>query len=509
MPKIPLFFYFSGHGISKGEDSFLLTANSDSTNLDTLELTATPLGKVQEILARIKANQMLNIIDVCRNDPSSGGDDDNLLTDTFARDLKLKHQNKSPNKPAVSAMLYACSVGERAYEWSQVNHGIFSYYLLEGINGKAANSKGNITITDLADYTQTKVGEWANNNKGRQQTPWLSLQGGSRLVLAENVVSLSKITDQGSDSDSPTLSPPSVIVNSQAADPETEMWGLIKDTTEASDIRDFLDLFPSGKLTAVAKFKLKQLERKAKSTKSIAETKVESTKSTKSIAKTKVESTKLAEVIVSPKGETKMALIPVGGFSFYMDIYEVTNAQYSKFVQATGHRPPKFFQDADLNQPNQPVVGVSWQEAITYAQWAGKRLPTEKEWESAARGGLIGKKYPNTSDVDRDQANYEGSSTGGWLDSWSFSAPVGSFPANNYGLYDMAGNVNEWCWAGDSRGDQSNSPAIRGGSWNDAPERLSVSDSRKMDAEVLSYDIGFRCVIDLASATRNGFRNSN
>ena len=145
------------------------------------------------------------------------------------------------------------------------------------------------------------------------------------------------------------------MVNSQAAEPGTGMWELIKDTTEASDLKDFSDLFPSGKLTAVAKFKLKQLERKAKSTKSIAET--------------KVESTELAEVIVSPKGETKMALIPVGGFSFYMDIYEVTNAQYSKFVQATGHRPPKFFQDADINQPNQLVVGVSWQEAITYAQW--------------------------------------------------------------------------------------------------------------------------------------------
>ena len=393
-------FYFSGHGISKGEQSFLLTANSDSTTLDTLELTAIPLGKVQEILSRIKANQMLSIIDACRNDPSSGrGDDDNLLTDTFARDLKLKRQNESSNKPAVSATLYACSVGERAYEWSQVNHGIFSYYLLEGINGKAANSKGSVTITDLADYTQTKVNEWANNNKGRQQTPWLSLQGGSRLVLAENVVSPPKITDHGSKSDSPTLPPPSVIVNSQAADPETEMWELIKDTTEASDIRDFLDLFPNGKLAVVAKFKLKQLERKAKSTKSIAET--------------KVESTELAEVIVSPKGETKMALIPVGGFSFYMDIYEVTNAQYSKFVQVTGYRPPKFFQDSDLNQPNQPVVGVSWQDAITYAQWIGKRLPTEKEWESAARGGLIGKKYPNTGDMDRDQGNYEGSSTGG------------------------------------------------------------------------------------------------
>ena len=125
------------------------------------------------------------------------------------------------------------------------------------------------------------------------------------------------------------------MVNSPAADPETEMQGLIKDLTEASDLRDFLDLFPRGKLTAVAKFKLKQLEQKAKSTKSIAET--------------KVESTELTQVIVSPKGETKMALIPVGVLSFYMDIYEVTNAQYAKSVQATAHRPPKFFQDADLN----------------------------------------------------------------------------------------------------------------------------------------------------------------
>ena len=73
-------FYISAHGISKGENSFLLTANSDSTNLDTLELTATPLGKVQEILARIKANQRLSIIDAHRNDPSSGGGEgDNLL----------------------------------------------------------------------------------------------------------------------------------------------------------------------------------------------------------------------------------------------------------------------------------------------------------------------------------------------------------------------------------------------------------------------------------------------
>ena len=76
----------------------------------------------------------------------------------------------------------------------------------------------------------------------------LAFRRGARLLLAENIVSLSKITDQGTDSDSPALPPLSVMVNSQAADPETERWELIKGTTEASDLSDFLDLFPSGKL---------------------------------------------------------------------------------------------------------------------------------------------------------------------------------------------------------------------------------------------------------------------
>jgi len=79
--------------------------------------------------------------------------------------------------------------------------------------------------------------------------------------------------------------------------------------------------------------------------------------------------------------------------SFYMDKYEVTNAQYRKFVQATGYKEPGEWWDEDVNGDSQPVGSVSWEDANAYAKWAGKRLPTKAEWEKAARGGLVGKKY--------------------------------------------------------------------------------------------------------------------
>ena len=157
-PEDTFIFYFSGHGITKAGQSFLLTTNSDTTTKDTLTITAVNLNQAKEILSRVQAQQLLTVIDACRNDPDSGrGEEDNLLTNDFSRGFKIKRDQGRAGTPGVSATLYACAVGERAYEWPEKQHGVFSYYLLEGLNGKAANSNGEVVVTDLADYTQRKV----------------------------------------------------------------------------------------------------------------------------------------------------------------------------------------------------------------------------------------------------------------------------------------------------------------------------------------------------------------
>ena len=171
------------------------------------------------------------------------------------------------------------------------------------------------------------------------------------------------------------------------------------------------------------------------------------------------------------KDGAEMVLIPAGDFqmgsnsryvldyekpvhtvyvdAFYMDKYEVTNAQFKAFVDANPQwgkdRIPRNYHNGNyLNhwtgnsypsrKGKHPVVYVSWYAAMAYAQWVGKRLPTEAEWEKAARGGLVGKKYPWGDTIDANKANYGKN-----------LVDTGRYPPNGYGLYDMAGNVSEWC----------------------------------------------------------------
>ena len=155
-----------------------------------------------------------------------------------------------------------------------------------------------------------------------------------------------------------------------------------------------------------------------------------------------------AGMVLIPAGEFQMD--SNGGFdnekpvytvyvdAFYMDKYEVTVGQYKAFVRATGHRSPDWSKVAKYSPTDRhPMIYVSWHDAMAYSVWAGKRLPTKAEWEYAARGGLVGKKYPWGDMIDASKANYDGNV--------GKTTPVGRYGANGYGLYDTAGNVWEWC----------------------------------------------------------------
>jgi formylglycine-generating enzyme required for sulfatase activity len=219
----------------------------------------------------------------------------------------------------------------------------------------------------------------------------------------------------------------------------------------------------------------------------------------------------------SPTGEGKSAEHPqhtVYLDAFYIDKYEVTNAQYKKFMDAKGHPDPRFWQDNKFNAPNQPVVGVSWFDAEAYCKWAGKRLPTEAEWEKAARG-TDGRKYPWGNEAPNAggiwRANYDPGDDA--ADGFAYTAPVGSFPAgvSPYGIHDMAGNMLEWCadWGDNNYYSVSpkNNPkgpssgkyrVLRGGSWFNYLVNLLRAAFRGWDDPDLGYDyFGFRCALDI------------
>jgi sulfatase modifying factor 1 len=188
---------------------------------------------------------------------------------------------------------------------------------------------------------------------------------------------------------------------------------------------------------------------------------------------------------------------------FYIDKYEVTNAQYKKFMDATGYKAPTYWNDPNYNALDHPVVGVSWLDAVAYAEWADKRLPTEAEWEKAARGGFVGKRYPWGDDISHDNANYDGI---GGKDIWGYTSSVGSFAPNGYGLYDVTGNVWEWCADWYDGNYYANSPKsnptgpesgvariVRGGAWTLTIDTLRVAYRRNNNPPYTGSIIGFRC----------------
>jgi formylglycine-generating enzyme required for sulfatase activity len=193
---------------------------------------------------------------------------------------------------------------------------------------------------------------------------------------------------------------------------------------------------------------------------------------------------------------------------FYISVTEITNAQYARFLQATNYHAPLYWEDKNLNAPNQPVVGVTWFDAVAFCRWLTKvtglthQLPTEDQWEAAARGDLVGRPYP-WGDQAPDaggvyRANFRTPSPG--AAGFQFTAPVGSFAANGYGLFDLAGNVAEWChdrYVPLRRGGPFKPGVLRllkGGSFLSGPRDLRSAARQSAPPQYADGYIGFRVV---------------
>ncbi|MFQ5637412.1 MAG: formylglycine-generating enzyme family protein, partial [bacterium] len=147
---------------------------------------------------------------------------------------------------------------------------------------------------------------------------------------------------------------------------------------------------------------------------------------------------------------------------------------------------PAFWDNPKFNQANQPVVGVSWFDAAAYAKWANKRLPTEEEWEKAARG-TDGNLYPWGKNLpDAENCNY-GESIGRTSD-------VNRYKTNKsvYGCCDLIGNV--WEWTRDEKTDDASCKIIKGGSWLSFPLQLKCHNKDYLRTDEMKDYVGFRCV---------------
>jgi len=189
--------------------------------------------------------------------------------------------------------------------------------------------------------------------------------------------------------------------------------------------------------------------------------------------------------------------------AFKIDAYEVTNADFAAFVRASGYQTYREAQGSQQNwrwafkdgKDNHPVVFVTFDDAQAFCKWAGKRLPTEFEWEKAARGPKSFL-YPwgNTYDATK----FNGKDSG-----LRQTTSVGSYPANGYGVFDMAGNVKEWvnspylAYPGSNYKDSHYSASyrsIRGGGWFDEAKYVLSTNRNGGDPKITANDdIGFRC----------------
>lgn len=178
---------------------------------------------------------------------------------------------------------------------------------------------------------------------------------------------------------------------------------------------------------------------------------------------------------------------PVWLPAYYIDVHPVSNADYARFVAATGHGPPQHWRDGQYadGRADHPVVFVTWKDATAYATWAGKELPTGQQWEKAARG-TRGNVYPWGDQPTPAKCNVRESGVGDTTAVDCYQSGV-----SPYGVFDMCGSVWEWCSTETRHGRHE----LKGGAWTSPFDRATPSSFNDAAESMCDDDTGFRCAI--------------
>jgi Caspase domain len=244
-----LLISFAGHGIERSGQAFLLPSDAQVANdIELLEQTAINVTQLKDSIHKTGVGQVVLILDACRNDPVGRGDADNPLSAAYLRGFNFDVRNR---EVTAFATLYATAVGHRAYEYKEKHQGYFTWELVEGLKGGAANEKGEVTLEALIRYVQDRVPKHvlADLGAGKEQKPFAEIGGyrADQLVIA---VAAPRSTGQSA---SNTGEPTTVLQKVDPAAVELAYWEAIKNSTDPEDFKSYLQKYPNGQFAELAR----------------------------------------------------------------------------------------------------------------------------------------------------------------------------------------------------------------------------------------------------------------
>ena len=438
-------FYYSGHGLQLENRNFLVPIGADIKNEADVEFESVDANRVLRQMEQANNGVNLVFLDACRDNPYASSF--KSLTRGLAR----------MDSPSGTLIAYATAPGDVAEDGTGRN-GTFTKHFLSAL--------GTMSHLSVADLLTEVTGKVKAETSGFQN-PWISMSLGTRFCFSQcggfqpqpvMTASTSNVTPISP----PRIAPPPVQTPIIVPPPPKPKSKVFRDRLKEGSLGPKMVRIPAGR------FQMGDIQGGGDS------------------------------------DEKPVHWVSVGKFA--MGKFEVTFAEYDKFAQATGLKKPN---DRGWGRGNRPVINVSWHDAVAYAEWlsqqTGKqyRLPTEAEWEYAARAGTE-TKYWWGNEIGTNKANCRNSHCG---DHFEYTAPVGSFAANPFGLYDTVGNVWEWTcsefeskYSGKEKKCKSKNRAnnsrlsLRGGSWSFDAMYVRSAGRYRWWPTYRSYGLGFRVV---------------